>query len=259
MTYGIEARWHPRELNWELYRRVENHAISHANGQRLAERVVSNLGDDQVRRNASRAISVLRLLGPAAEPTLERALLSPDEQTRQYAAFSLTRRHEHAPSDRTLRVLIECLRDDHWSRRGNASRAFDTLAREGPERILPFIREGIRGDDMQQRLLAAVLAGSLGMDALLPDAAPVLVDHLRDNNIAGDARIAGPALYRFGIEVIPWIEPYRESDDPQQRYVVQCILHELGFAAEPPNPDGIRVTWLVENPITDLSPGFIGL
>ncbi|KAA0214681.1 MAG: hypothetical protein DYG94_07980 [Leptolyngbya sp. PLA3] len=189
-----------------------------------------------------RAMSALPLLGPRAVPALERALSDPDRQKRHYAAMTLQRMetYEH-PSRAFLAVCVEALEDDH-NPPFNRDSACDYLIQRLPvhaDRLLdPLLAEATGSPDPQQRLMAACIAGWRARADLLPHAAPVLIDALRDNDIPGDARAALPALFRFGDPVRLYLESFVNDPDRQLADSCKLILLRLdGVEAEGDNKD----------------------
>jgi hypothetical protein len=66
-----------------------------------------------------------------------------------------------------------------------------------------------------------------GLDDLLPIALPILIDHLRDNAIREDAWRSQHAMKELGRNALPWLEPFRDSEDAQQRDKVRRIIEQI--------------------------------
>ncbi|MFK5956099.1 MAG: hypothetical protein QM477_06610 [Planctomycetota bacterium] len=87
---------------------------------------------------------------------------------------------------------------------GNAEHAFHTLRMADSSSAL---RYGIEGADWQQRLLSAVLLAEAGIEEHdLARVCRILIWHLEDNVIRGDALVAEHALIVLGEKAKPWLE-----------------------------------------------------
>lgn len=62
---------------------------------------------------------------------------------------------------------------------------------------------------------------------MLPQAAPILIEHLKSNRTASDAMLAAPALFGFGPAVAEWLGPCLDSADYQERDLARLILLDL--------------------------------
>jgi hypothetical protein len=259
----------PKPLRDEVADRLAAGTLSPRAADTAMESLIRDLHSDDVRGNGLRAAYRLSALKAVAVPALERALDSPDWQARQLAASALRQIALYEPNDRMLRVTIEGLRDDDlpmqresvmlgrpevYSGIANARDGVEYLINHD-ERIGPFLREGIERGDPQEMLLCAAIAGFAQKSELLPLAAPILVSHLRANHIAGDAKLATPALFAFGVEVAPYLCPVLDSPDRQQRELARLILIDLDLI-HPPDPRErsrlARITCRVLDPATDL-------
>ncbi len=226
------------ELHRELALRVRRGELQPWQNGALAVGLVRALRDDDVRGNATRALSLLRRLGNEAVPALERGLTSDDWQQRQLCAAVLRHMRGYEPSDRLLAVTVEGLRDDelpfdHRRRytRGanNAWSGFFYLLRHG-RGATPHLSAGLDSDDSQQRWLCARAAAAAGLVTLVDRAAPELVAHLRDNTIRGDAGEAQHALRQYGEAARPYLESALGSPDEQQCRLAGELLEELDRA-----------------------------
>ena len=92
-----------------------------------------------------------------------------------------------------------------------------------------YVLEAIDSDDTQQQLLAAVIAGYGGTTSRVEDVVAILVPHLMDNNIRGDSRIATPALYRIGPQVIPYLREQLLGADAQGKQILLHIIERLEY------------------------------
>ncbi len=216
----------------EVRRRVNEGRVDGWSAKILAESLVQELRDDDVRWNAERAVDMLDTLWPASREALETELGAGDTQSRILAARILRNRCE-TPSDDLLWACVQDLRDDRGDVRWylslrNAGDASNYLIRFAP-RAKPLLREAMQSEDRQQRLLAAAIAGYSGLTELVDPAAAILIEHLRDNKITGDASIAAPAIFRFGLDVLPHLEPHTTSEDVQLRESALAIIERLTY------------------------------
>lgn len=220
----------PRVFSRELARRTFNRQLSATQQARLADALIGDLADDDVKWNAHEALDLFGVMGPAAAPALERALVSPDPQVRFLAARSLHWMQGYAPSDRLIAVTIEGLREHS----GYVGESLRWLA-ECRAPVHRHLERALRSGDWQQRLLAATVAGVLGEDALFDAAAPTLLDALKDNHTDEDAKLAMRALAGFDPHrVIDALWPLTDAPDVQQRTIARAMLRRLG-APEPPS------------------------
>jgi HEAT repeat protein len=205
---------------------------------RAFDLLVAQLRDDNVRWNAPRAMDELRRAGPSAFPALDSALVSNDWQQHQLAAHVLRRNPEYVPSQQLLAVTVEGLRsDDLPSKSEKGQRETYTPvynAGEGTrylldhaERAAPSLVRALNSDDPQQRFLAAYVLGCGGVGPAVDRAAPVLIEHLRDNEVEGDAIMAAAALYRFGTCVTPFLLERLPANDMQQDQLIRLILLDM--------------------------------
>jgi len=196
----------------------------------LIPKLIHDLRADDVRGNAERAETLLLELWPGSRPALEEALTAPDRQVRLIAASILREKCAMDASDALLTACIEDLRDDGgqtlWWTLDNAQSSVAYLC-NFPQRVQPLLPAAMRSDDEQQRFLAAAIAGACHLAPLLDRAAPILIPHLRDNQLSGDAMIAVPALYDFGPDAIPYLEAEFNSDDAQLRAISRAIAERL--------------------------------
>jgi hypothetical protein len=224
-------------------------------------KLAGDLRSDNARGNAERAEGLLCLLWPTSRDALEAALEDCDRQARMIAAAVLRKKCGRDASDQLLRACIEDLRDDGdavpWWTSWNARTASEYLV-QLPDRIEPLLSVAMRSGDWQQRFLAAAIAGHCGHTSLLPQAAPILIPQLRDNRISGDAKIAAPALFRFGPEVIPFLAPFFEDEDRQLRGSVRAIAAQLLSPDGAPRNDTDampRISQLTNDPLREIPIG----
>lgn len=248
-----------RQLRDETALRVYSGTVTGWSATVVADRLVRDLHQDGEKWNADRAAGLLGQLWPLSSEALEHAVASDDVQARVIAA-GILRQKSMTPSQALLRACMEDLRDDSshvdwYLSLGNALSAAEYLVRWASD-AEPLLAEAMRSDDRQQRLLAAAVAGYAARLRLVDQAAPILIDHLRDNSIRGDAKVAAPALYRFGSSVLAHLQPHTESDDPQLRAAALSIVERLTYPdrsrhrMQHPMP---RITQSVDDPLTQLS------
>lgn len=130
----------------------------------------------------------------------------------------------------------------------------------------PLLIGALKSDDLQQRFFAAAALGWAGKGTADVDRiAAILVPHLKDNRISGDAVIAGGALFRLGKAVAPKLtEALRTATDEQQSDFLRLILRDL---QDPPKTDrdfekrrgSIRAMPDINDPVAGLSTGSVVL
>jgi hypothetical protein len=255
------ANANSRPLQREVERRIDRSTVAGWSASVLAKGLADDLMNDQRRGNAQRAERLLWALWPESEPALEQMVQGPDVQARILAA-AILRQRCLMPSKRLLRACIEELRDDRniverYIGRGNSSAAADYLVIWADD-AWELLEQAMKSDDMQQRLLAAAVAGHARLVRLIDLAAPILIEHVRENTIRGDAKVAAPALFRFGKDIVPYLQPYVDCEDAQLRATARCILERLEHPERPVHKLRSRLPMLtltVSDPFTGLSLG----
>lgn len=197
------------------------------------------------------------------------ALNSPSRQVRQFAMMQLISVNGE-PSQRLLDVCLEALDDDtipvdtkrpmaqrNWTPEGNACNAAEYLVAHA-SRVEKEIDKGLESKDWQHRLLCAFIAGRGGLAKLMPKAAPILIEHLKDNDIRGDAATAMSGLYGFGNTILPHLRAMSKPD--AQQLLARDVL-ELRFAADSDKTfEAALTTYDREHPdANDASPLVAGL
>jgi len=231
----------PTILRRELRQRLVDGRLGDRQRRWIMPLLVHDLKADSIVFNGQISAHELSDMFETAHSALEAAMLSTDWQQRQLAADVIRRHDPDYPSDALLRVTVEGLRDDRlpydWNS-GSCNFVFN--ARDGvrflahhAERAEPFLAEGMNSSDVQQQFLSAVAVGLGGRLALAEQAVPILADHLRNNLIAEDAKLATVALHGFGPEVVPLLEPLLDSADRQQRQLAEYLIRRLTTDAAP--------------------------
>lgn len=257
-TEVLTRQWQPRPLRLEVRRRVLNASLDSFSTGLLCRFLARDLRDDDLKGNAERAEDLLGALWPDSQAALERCLSDSDRQARLIAASLLRDLVSAEPSDALLRACVEDLSDDEplvlWWSLHNAQSAAGFLS-QYPSRAAPLLRPALHSDNYQQRLLAAAVAGFASIRSLVDDAAPILIEQLRDDDISGNAKIAAPALVRFGPAVLPYLERVFDSEDSQQRGLVRAIAERVANPSESAagKPEIPRITSLTLDPLGTLS------
>lgn len=249
----------PEPIRCEVDERIEAGTLSTDQSASYAQSLVRDLAADRVRFNAQRAAELLHTIGDPAYPALRRALRSEDWQTRQWAAHILRQAHGAEISDDLVTVTIEGLANDgfpYGRHDGDEAATYSCIdnAFEGVTFLVLYagrthaaLLRAMASEDRQQRLLAAAVAGWAGCSELAPEAAPILIDHLGDNTMRGDARLACAALFRLGAPAVEALEQAADSPDRQRAQAARYLLGRLGMPAyagsRPP-----RITVLSNDP-----------
>ena len=200
------------------------------------EQRVADLADDRESFNAVEAIRELKRAGAAAVPALRVALVSPDAQQRQLAAHLLRLMYPEPPGADLLRVTCEGMRLDAvpWGRALDRRVMDISLAGEGTAFLLrhaeaaeAVLVEGLHAGDRRQSFLCAFVLGTAGLHAHRDAVVSRLLPHLGDNDVSGDAMMAGAALLRLGPSVAGPLAAARPRCDVQARAVIDLILRDL--------------------------------
>ena len=205
-------------------------------------RHIAALRDDNIPGNAMRARKALAQFGCTASPELQIALGSDDFQTRQVAADILRSSCDGcSASDKLIEVTLELFAagemdyDYRWLL--SESLAFRYMRDAKGE--YPIFRDrlivNLASSNPKERLISALLLAEHRETLLAGDLAGVLLPHLRDNSIQGDASTAAHALFKLGPAIRPYAEAAKESYDAQQADMVRLILHQLD---NPQSKDG---------------------
>lgn len=217
----------PLEVREEIRRRAMDHQLDDIQVCRFVRLLINDLRDDAMVENAEEALEKLAIFGLYCITPLVEVVESDDLQQRRLAIQILQELPAEGDAPESLlRASIADLRSDQ--RMYNARRSFLFLLRHAAEsRTQTLLAEAMAGDDVQQRLLCAATVGCAGQVSMIDQAMPILVSHLANNQITGDAIIAARAIYGFGDVVLPLLEPYRQSVDLQQRQAVEYIVRRM--------------------------------
>ncbi len=185
---------------------------------------------------------------------LEGALTSANLQKRHGAAQALRGMKLPVVSAKLIEVTVDGLRNDNLPGRPvggleieiyNAA-GFRWLIGQMDKAREPLVA-ALGSDDLQQRFLAAVCLGAVGDKEQLGRVAEILLPHLRDNQIKGDALLAGSALYRLGPALLPRLNDARLKADDQQRQIIDLMLYDFNH---PPTKEedfgkrkGMQTVW----------------
>lgn len=204
-------------------------------GQLDLEILVGYLHSDGIRGNAIAAAN--ELVNRKVErkiPLLEEALQSHDWQQRQMAAELLRRTDEYPPTDRLIEVTVEGLRDDEFPVDDQGYTIFLFNAYFGtrylikhPNEGTKYLEDSLESDDAQQRFLAAYILASTERGEDKQKIAEILLPHLHDDNIPGNAIMSVYALYHLGAEIIPLLQMREDSTDHQERAAIIYLLNNL--------------------------------
>ena len=231
-----------RPARREVFRRLDVHELAGFEVSPVCALLIADLANDERNMNATHALERLRVLWPRSRPALEAALASRDRQTRYLAAEVLRDTLAANPPDALLHVCVENLAEERggalawylsW---GKVSTAAHFLI-EHIDRAEPLLDRAMRDGDPQQRLIAAAIIAECPRRGGLHLAVPILLEHLRDNDIEGDAQIAVPALLAAGERITPWLEPFRHDEDTQRRQLVRALLAHYGHPTDPAQPE----------------------
>lgn len=228
------------------------------------DELLDQFRDDDIRMNMSKAAPVFWSHPDLTIEYIYNALNHDDWQVRQVIAHKIWQRlqdkkiyhanplnpdgswnggyYESIPGDPRytvtadlVRVSIEGLADDmtpydYIRNRGliYANAHFGTLA------LIPVAHDWIQelelameSDDGQQRYLAAYILACAGVTKCVERASTILIPHLRDNDIEGDAMFSVYALAGFGQELVPILTQSLQHADEQQRELIMLLLWNI--------------------------------
>jgi hypothetical protein len=223
----------PEEVRGELAKRVQTTLLNKWETEHTVNLLIRDLRDDDIAANGEMAIDMLVMLGDDAQPALISMLTSPDIQQRQYVASVLRKLPTYIPDEAMFRVCIEGLRDDHMTI-PNAEESAQYLGAH-IEQVEGLLLEAMNSGDMQQRLVCAAIFGRAGWVKQMQAAAPVLLEHLKDNRISNDGAVAEGGLMGFGWAARDLLRAARKSStDKQQITKIEWILKWLKDVEEDP-------------------------
>lgn len=174
-------------------------------------------------------------------------------------------------TSRLVAVTIEGFEDDDtpYDRDREPRRALMyTNAVHGLYRLAPIAQEwrmeleaAAESMDKQQRFFAAFTLAAGGIQESIESALPVLLPHLRDNDIGDDAKLSVWAIAQFGTAVIPYLQRALPDADQQQRELILLIILDL---TDPPTTkkelvarkELHSITNNMHDPILEATPSF---
>ena len=226
--------------------------------------LVDALRDDDIPRNCLVAYRTLLSLPPGRIGQLEGALRSYDEQQRMFAGVILRHRCEArvaAVSPDLLDVSVEAL--SSFVRTNVTGTAAEPLRGTSlrfllhhAEAAAPMLRRALWSGDVQQRFLAAFALAPVANADDVPAIARELVGRLEDNEVLGDALMAGHGLYRLGSAALPILRHWRGHVDEQARGMIDLI--ELDLLSPPRDRAtlrergrGRRISTLYHDPVIE--------
>jgi hypothetical protein len=228
------------ELDFTELRSLEerNRVAQELSGQLDYRELVAALRDDEIPGNASKALRILSRCDNRILPLLEGALDSDDHQQRQLAAIVLRDRVDE-PSARLLEVSLEALRiddlpQDRWRiTKGaeNAGHATNYLLPRLPA-VADRLIANLSSEDRQERFLSAYLLAR-GRDArAAPRVCEILIEHLRDNQLFGDAALSADALYQYGMVARPYLIHAELHADEQAHGLLRLLQYDRSRALD---------------------------
>ncbi len=219
-------------------------SVSSSEDERRFRELLEALRHDGLKWNASRAAHELGEAWPDSSPWLEEGLDSADSQQRLLCAYVLMEK-DSPPFPRLLEVAVESLRDDHLprGRHGDGTRSYlfifnadlaqSYLANQGNSARSELVK-GLDNYDSQQELRCALLLAHLPDEGLHGELAELLIPHLLNNNIAGDAKMASRALLRIGKPALPGLRSlFSRTWDPQASRLSGALLDLIEGRLDP--------------------------
>jgi LysM domain len=221
-------------------------------------KLVRDLRDDDVPHNALRAYYELMERRCQAASFLEEALYDGDFQCR-HAAAQLLRASMDCPnfkvSDRLIEVTFEALDQEHdqsdlaeciWLGDG-----YRLLQETGVyARVRNRILNNLNGTNGRARLYSSLLAAQHGESTYMHQLARILIPHLADNDLHGDAAVSAHALFQLGPAALPYLQSHRNSPDRQQAEMTELICTALE-TGETPRFNPTMYYGYSKNPVID--------
>ncbi|MCA8944158.1 MAG: hypothetical protein KDB80_16455 [Planctomycetes bacterium] len=206
---------------------------------------IDDLRDDDERWNGCIAKRQLLRHWRAARDHLEAALSSDDAQQRRFATDILRDAACPDPSARLLQAMVADL---------EPGSCYEVPALQYLVPHVSSVRAELewrlRSSSPQLRLYAAYLLANGGYDDV--GVRTVLVEHLGDNSIDGDALFASHALYQLGNPVLATLDERMPYLDEQARLLVSEIERNLSAGSQPPGDERLRhITRVYTNPVRD--------
>lgn len=199
--------------------------------QSEVDALVRALAQDSIRWNAGDAVSKLLHAGPDVRDDLEKALASTDEQQRHLAAYVL-RHRDDSSAPALFDVSVEALGRVWFTGYHEtlihrpAVDAFRWFVGRGAEPAAA-LRRGLDSIDAQRQFLCAYLLARSGAEAPQGVVARLLVEHLGDNKILGDALLSANGLWLMGQRSLGDIRYARRWADAQALALLDLIELDL--------------------------------
>ncbi len=218
------------DLRKEIVKRVRSGSVNGRSARALATILAKDLRNDGIWGSASSARSMLKKLWPDSIEALRHETMVGDGQSKVLAAQMLRQLIE-VPSEILLVACVSDLHDDGgvdgWEMmEGNARQAAEYLLRWWSISS-QYVLEAIESSDVQQRFLAATIAGFAGSTEKRETVINILFPHLLDNRFYGDAKIAAPAIYHLGPKAVPLLKEKLKDADDQARSILLHIIERL--------------------------------
>jgi len=218
------------DLRNEIETRVNNGSVRGRSARELSAILAKDLRNDGIWGSAFDARAMLTSLWPDSMAALENETMVGDGQSKVLAT-QLLRAHSKTPSEI---VLVSCVADLHddgdedgWEMmEGNAADAAVYLLRWW-NLSSRYVRGAMLSSDVQQQFLAATVAGFAGCDEEKERIVEILFPYILDNNFRGDAKIAAPAMYHVGPNVIPLLQRKLSVADEQAEQIILHIIERL--------------------------------
>ncbi|MDP7008520.1 MAG: hypothetical protein QGI78_03010 [Phycisphaerales bacterium] len=190
-----------------------------------------DLQSDQVQWNATNThYTFIRSKAEIDVEALQKAFEEGDAQS-QTSIVDIVKRRSIKPWRTIIERAVEDLKDDrgtteYYFRRANAKTATIYLWKWWSE-TEPFVRAALSSKDPQQRLRAALIVAFARSEKDMPEALPILLPHLYDNEIMEDARLVVPAIFRFGPKAIPLLLAELKHADQQAHAILLHMIERL--------------------------------
>lgn len=256
--------WTIPQKEWRL--RVPNTTTEH---------ILTGLKDDHVKWNAMAVASELsrrlkgRVTAKSTRETLELQLVSKscDSQQRRLIAgllqsHSLERQglDAHEPCDALVEFTVETFeapyrgRGEMFIAGGVSEKKAMRFAFRFMDRMEKGLARKLRTLSAERSFPHAFALAKTGKPEYVHLAAPILIEHLRDNHISDDACMSLEALGNLGESARSWLWASLGKGDEQQDKCLELLIAELKGPAQTADEIEERaelnvVTWKYDNPV----------